>query len=201
MYISFAGLIGSGKTTIATILSEQTSIPLYKEVVSENRYLPDFYKYIGIDGINPYAFQLEVYILLNRWKQQLEIIRSGHGGIQDRSIYEDIYFITHLYINNNLSEKDYITCKELYEMIIKETPKPDMIVFLDVPPKIAYQRAKRRGRDMEKEIPLEYFVSLSKYYDAFIELMKTFGCSVLHVPYDEKNKIEDIVFNIKKISN
>ena len=85
MYISIAGLIGVGKTTLATRLSEFYKCRVYEEGLS--KYLNDFYK-----DQKQYSFQLQIDLLNRRYVQQQEIIWSGKDAIQDRTIYEDPIF-------------------------------------------------------------------------------------------------------------
>lgn len=70
-----------------------------------NEYLEDFYK-----DQKTYAFPLQVYLLNKRFKQQQQIIWSGKGGVQDRTIYEDSVFARMLKDSGMMSERDYRTC-------------------------------------------------------------------------------------------
>jgi deoxyadenosine kinase len=87
VFIVISGLIGAGKSTLATALAKRLSLPVYYEPVTNNTYLEDFYK-----DTAKYSFAMQVYLLNARFKQQQEIIWGGKGGVQDRSIYEDSIF-------------------------------------------------------------------------------------------------------------
>ena len=108
IFISISGLIGAGKSTLATKLAEKMSLPCFYEPVMDNEYLADFYK----DPAR-YSFPLQVelltttptiiifplffsfikiYLLNRRFQQHQSIIWQGQGGVQDRTIYEDSVF-------------------------------------------------------------------------------------------------------------
>ena len=63
------------------------NLPVFFEPVLDNAYLEDFYRDKG-----RYAFPLQVYLLNRRFQQHQQIIWSGKGGVQDRTIYEDTVF-------------------------------------------------------------------------------------------------------------
>ena len=67
-YIAIEGVIGVGKTTLATILSEKLGAQLQVEEVEENPFLEKFY-----DDMRRYAFQTQIFFLLSRYRQQMEI--------------------------------------------------------------------------------------------------------------------------------
>ena len=78
MFISISGMIGAGKSTLATALAKKLNLPVYYEPVIDNVYLEDFYK-----DMKKYSFPLQVYLLNRRFAQQLQqIVWSGKGGIQ-----------------------------------------------------------------------------------------------------------------------
>jgi deoxyadenosine kinase len=87
MFISISGLIGAGKTTLATALAKELNLPVYYEPVIDNEYLSDFY-----GDPKKYSFALQIYLLNRRFRQQQQIVWQGVGGVQDRTIYEDSVF-------------------------------------------------------------------------------------------------------------
>ena len=82
-----------------------------------NEYLEDFYK-----DQKTYAFPLQVYLLNKRFKQQQQIIWSGKGGVQDRTIYEDSVFARMLKDSGMMSERDYRTCRHPLVLIGPRLP-------------------------------------------------------------------------------
>ena len=84
IFIGIAGMIGAGKSTLATALGEHLGIDAYYEPVKDNEYLEDFYR-----DTKSYSFAMQVYLLNRRFQQHQEIIWKGQSAVQDRTIYED----------------------------------------------------------------------------------------------------------------
>ena len=89
MHIAIAGNIGSGKTTLTTMLAKRYGWKPRYESVEYNPYLDDYYK-----NIKRWSFAMEVFFLKERFKDLLEISRSDTDVIQDRTIYEGVYVFT-----------------------------------------------------------------------------------------------------------
>lgn len=88
MHIAIAGNIGSGKTTLTTMLAKRYGWKPRFESVDYNPYLEDYYK-----DIKRWSFPMEVFFLKERFKDLLEISRSDESVVQDRSIYEGVYVL------------------------------------------------------------------------------------------------------------
>lgn len=164
LFIGICGVIGAGKTTLASSLGKVLNLPIYYEEVIENSYLEDFYK-----NMSKYAFPLQIYLLNRRFKQHQQIIWQGKGGVQDRTIYEDSVFAKMLKDSGLMEERDYKTYIELFSNMSNFMRKPNLIIYLEVTPEQSMQRIKLRNRNMESNIPLDYLVNLSKAYDLFIK--------------------------------
>ena len=164
MYIAIAGNIGSGKTTLTTLLAKHYGwIPRFEDVAF-NPYLDDYYK-----DIHRWSFNLEVYYLKQRFRDLLTIAKSEKTIIQDRSIFEGVYVFT---ANNkdmgNLDERDYQTYMELFEQMMGVAKLPELMIYLrsSVPHLVA--NIQKRGRDYEQTIQLEYLKGLNNRYEDFI---------------------------------
>ena len=89
MHIAIAGNIGSGKTTLTTLLAKHYRYEPHFEQVDDNPYLNDFYK-----DMQRWSFNLQVFFLRSRFAQLSELQISGKKVIQDRTIYEDCLLYT-----------------------------------------------------------------------------------------------------------
>ena len=78
MHIAIAGNIGSGKTTLTTLLSKHFGWKPHYEAVDDNPYLVSFY-----DDMQRWAFNLQIYFLNSRFRQILDIRNSGENVVQD----------------------------------------------------------------------------------------------------------------------
>ena len=157
MHIAIAGNIGSGKTTLTTLLAKHYGWTPKFEAVDFNPYIDDYYK-----DIKRWSFNLEVYYLKHRFRDLIEISKSDKTVIQDRSIFEGVYVFT---ANNkamgNLSDRDFDTYMELFEQMVYMVKYPDLMIYLraSVPHLVA--KIQKRGRDYAQTIQLGYLENLN----------------------------------------
>ncbi|GIQ89919.1 hypothetical protein KIPB_012534, partial [Kipferlia bialata] len=127
--IGLSGLIGAGKTTLAKAIGQVLDLPVYKEPVEDNEYLADFY-----NDMSKYGFPMQIYLLNRRFEQYQEIVWSGKGAVQDRTMYEDAVFCRILADGGNIEKRDYHTYLRLFKNMSTFMRHPDFIVHLDVSP-------------------------------------------------------------------
>ena len=164
MHIAVAGNIGSGKTTLTTMLAKHYGWEARFEPVDYNPYLEDYYK-----DIPRWSFNLEIYFLKQRFRDLLEIAQSEKTIIQDRTIYEGVYVFT---ANNkamgNLSDRDFDTYMELFEQMMTIVKYPDLMIYLKAEVPHLVQNIQKRGRDYEQTMPIDYIENLNTRYNEFI---------------------------------
>ena len=164
MYIAIAGNIGAGKTTLTKMLAKYYGWEPRFESVSFNPYLEDYY-----GDIKRWAFCLETYFLKERFKDMLVVQQSSHTIVQDRSIFEGVYvFVRNNYERGDLSERDFTTFMELFDLMKSQMKMPDMMIYLrkSVPALIA--QIQKRGRDYEQSMQIDYLKDLNAKYEDFI---------------------------------
>lgn len=184
VFIGIAGLIGAGKTTLATALGEHLKLPVYYEPVADNEYLADFYR----DTKN-YSFSMQIYLLNRRFQQHQEIIWRGGGGVQDRTIYEDAVFAKTLVDQDLMDERDYRTYLSLFKHMSNFMCRPNVIVYLDLTPESSMARIKERSRGVESGISMDYLVSLRDAYESFItDISRT--VPVIRVNWEEYKDVD-----------
>lgn len=164
MYIAIAGNIGSGKTTLTTLLSKHYKWKPHFEAVDNNPYLNDYYK-----DVPRWSFNLEVFFLKERFRNLLEISQSQVPIIQDRSIFEGVYVFT---ANNKdmgyLSDRDYETYMELFNCMVSVVNYPRLLIYLRSSVPHLVENIQKRGREYEQAIPLQYLENLNNRYEDFI---------------------------------
>lgn len=164
MHIAIAGNIGSGKTTLTTMLARRYGWKPRFESVDYNPYLEDYYK-----DIKRWSFPMEVFFLKERFKDLLEIRQSKESVVQDRSIYEGVYVFTeNNYAMGNLDDRDYETYMELFEDMTDAVRFPDLMIYLRSSVSHLVSNIEKRGREYEQKMPLDYLESLNRRYDEFI---------------------------------
>jgi deoxyadenosine/deoxycytidine kinase len=166
MHIAIIGNIGAGKTTLTQMLGEHYKWEVMYEAVEGNPYLADFYS-----DMKRWAFNLQIYFLNNRFAQVQKIRSTTYATvIQDRTIYEDAFiFARNLFESGIMTERDYQTYQLLFQSIINTVSQPDLLIYLKAGiPKLLSQ-IKKRGRDFESDISVNYLASLNGYYEDFVK--------------------------------
>lgn len=193
VFIGIAGLIGAGKSTLATSLGEHLGLPVYYEPVADNDYLEDFYR-----DTARYAFATQIYLLNRRFAQHQEIIWRGGGGVQDRTIYEDAVFAKTLVDLGLMEERDYRTYLDLFRHMSNFMCRPNLIIYLDVKPQVSLDRIAQRSRDVESGITLEYLEALYAEYERFIaDISKS--VPVIRVDWDRFRDAEEMAELIERV--
>ena len=179
MHIAVAGNIGAGKTTLTELLSKHYGWTPNYEDVDDNPYLNDFY-----NDMQRWSFNLQIYFLNSRFKQIIAIRKSGKTVIQDRTIYEDAYiFARALHAMGNLSERDYLAYRQVFNLIVQNLPAPALLVYLKAPVPVLLARIQQRARNIETGITGEYLSLLDSFYE---DWMQTFDiCPVLTLRTDD----------------
>ncbi len=168
MHIGVAGNIGSGKTTLTRMLAEHYGWTPQYEAVTYNPYLEDYYK-----DISRWSYNLETYFLAQRFKDLLEISKSDDVIIQDRTILEGVYiFVANNKALGNLSDRDFDTYMQLFELMMSMVRLPDLLIYLKSSVPHLVSQIQKRGRDYEQGISLEYLSGLNERYESWISSYK-----------------------------
>ena len=179
MHIAVAGNIGSGKSTLTRMLARHYGWEARFEAVDHNPYLEDYYR-----DIHRWSFNLEVYFLKERFRDLIEIAKSDHTIVQDRSIFEGVYvFMQNNKAMGNLSDRDYETYMELFEQMMSVVHYPDLIIYLRASVPHLVGNIQKRGREYEQTMKLEYLENLNRRYDEFI--YKMYKGKVMVIEKDE----------------
>ena len=168
MHIGIAGNIGCGKTTLTRKLSEYYGWTPRYESVTYNPYLEDYYS-----DIPRWSFNLEVYFLAQRFKDILDIRRSDEVIIQDRTILEGVHiFVENNYRMGNLSDRDFRTYMDLFELMMSLVKEPDLLIYIKSSVPHLVSQIQKRGREYEQGISLDYLAGLNSLYEKWIDSYK-----------------------------
>jgi len=164
MHIAIAGNIGSGKTTLTGLLAKHYKWEAQLEDVVDNPYLDDFY-----NQMERWSFNLQVYFLNSRFRQILQIRKSGKDIIQDRTIYEDAHiFAPNLHAMGLMTNRDYENYKSLFDLMETLVQGPDVLIYLRSSIPNLVSQIHKRGRDYENSISIDYLSRLNERYEAWI---------------------------------
>ena len=165
IFISIAGNIGSGKSSLTRRLAEKFSWIPYYESVADNPYLSDFYA-----DMERWSFNLQIYFLAHRFNTHKEIVERPNSVIQDRSIYEDVeIFARNLHKLGKMSDRDHQTYTNLFAEMTSYLRPPDLLVYLQANVETLVKQIKARGRDFEKDIDVNYISELNNSYEEWIK--------------------------------
>lgn len=184
-FLSIAGNIGSGKSSLTRMISEEFGWTPYYESVQDNPYLADFY-----GNMNRWSFNLQVYFLSHRFKIHKEILELGTSVVQDRSIYEDVeIFARNLFDMGRMDERDFENYSNLFYEMTSYLKAPDLLVYLKAEIPTLLKQIKIRGRDFEKSIEQTYLEKLNNSYNEWIEKY-SYGKKII-IETDELDFVND----------
>ena len=184
-FILVAGNIGAGKTSLTERLAGRLGWLTGFESVADNPYLADFYA-----DMHQWSFHLQVFFLGHRAEQHLALARHPQSAIADRSIYEDAHiFARVLHHLGNLNERDYNAYRHVYELVVANLPRPDLLLYLTAPVAVLEKRIRRRARPIEAAITADYLALLETFYE---EWMNSFDlCPVLTIRTHQLNFVSN----------
>lgn len=199
-YIAIEGNIGAGKTTLASKIAEDCNAKLVLERFADNPFLPKFYK-----DQSRYAFPLEMSFLADRY-QQLTDDLAQFDLFKDFIVADYHIFKSLIFAKVTLQEDEYRLYKNLFDIIYKEMPKPDLYVYLYQNTERLLANIKKRGRSYEQEIPADYLEKINQGYLDYIKTQTDLNILIIDVSdLDFVKKQEDYVFILnaikKKIEN
>lgn len=164
MHVAIAGNIGAGKTTLTKLLAKHYNWKPHYESVDENPYLDDFY-----GEMERWSFNLQVFFLNSRFRQVLELRKSGKDIIQDRTIYEDAsIFAPNLHAMGLMTNRDFSNYSSLFELMENLVTPPDLLIYLRGSIETLVGQIHKRGRDYENSISIDYLSRLNERYEAWI---------------------------------
>jgi len=164
MHVAIAGNIGAGKTTLTKLLAKHYNWKPHYESVDENPYLDDFYA-----EMERWSFNLQVFFLNSRFRQVLELRKSGKDIIQDRTIYEDAsIFAPNLHAMGLMTNRDFSNYSSLFDLMENLVTPPDLLIYLRGSIETLVGQIHKRGRDYENSISIEYLSRLNERYEAWI---------------------------------
>lgn len=173
MLINIEGLIGVGKTTLTNELDGAK----FFEPVESSTFLELYY-------LNPHrwAFSMQVNMLFERFKmlQVAQYQSIDKDVILDRSFYGDYAFALVQRKEGLFTDKEFETYKKMFKYLLPQLTLPDLIIWLDCPLEIIFERIKKRGRGCENTISFEYMKDLYNAYQIVLAELNKY-CTIVNV--------------------
>jgi deoxyadenosine/deoxycytidine kinase len=159
-YIAIEGVIGVGKTSLARFMSERLSAGLILEQSEENPYLEDFYR-----DPQRFAFQLQLFFLISRYRQLLNI--PQRDLFHSHLIADYIFAKDRIFAHLNLERRDLILYDKVATLMERELPKPDLVIYLQSSTERLIEHIRRRNRKIERNISTDYIRQLNEAYNSY----------------------------------
>lgn len=159
-FIAIEGVIGAGKTSLATLLAEQRKARLVLEEYEDNPFLPKFY-----EDRNRYAFQTQLAFLASRFKQQQNMM--AQDLFHDLTISDYIFDKDRIFARLNLGEDELALYDTIFNIMSGLTVQPNLIVFIQSSVDRLIQNINLRGRTYEQHITPDYLRELNTAYNHF----------------------------------
>jgi deoxyguanosine kinase len=184
-----------GKTSLALKLAERFNAQVLLENIEDNPFLDKFYQ-------NPkrYGFQIQIFFLLRRYQHSLELDQKG---LFKSAIVSDYLFDKdRIFAKANLEDKEFWLYEQLFQLLKRRVPAPDLVIFLQAKTEILMERIRRRNKEYEKPISYKYLDEINQafndfffhYSDSPILVVNASDIDFVNVPED----FEDLVNEIKR---
>jgi deoxyadenosine/deoxycytidine kinase len=161
-HIAVEGAIGAGKTALAERLATRLDAALVLED-PENPFLADFYA--ERPGA---ALQTQLFYLLNRHRQQTSLRQTDLFSQVTVSDY--LFDRDKIFAYLNLDDNELFIYQRLFELLSRDIPAPDLVIYLQAPTEVLLRRLRNRYRDPDTDVPSadpEYVKELNEAYNHF----------------------------------
>jgi deoxyadenosine/deoxycytidine kinase len=192
-YIVVEGPIGVGKTSLVDLLAERLDARKLMEVADDNPFLPEFYK-----DSRRYAFQTQLWFLLNRFRQQQELAQSDL--FRQTLITDYLFAKDKIFAYLTLEDHELALYERVHGLLQGRVPTPDLVILLQANTEELVRRIAVRGKRYEREISRKYLEDLNAAYTHFFFHYSASPLLVVNTSdIDFVNRREDLEDLIKKI--
>ena len=161
-YIAIEGAIGAGKTALAERLGTRLDATVVLDD-SENPFLADFYA-----GRSGAPFQTQLFYLLNRHRQQTTMQQADL--FSQLTVCDYLFDKDKIFAYMNLDDNELFIYQRLYDLLARDVPHPDLVVYLQTPTDVLLRRIHSRRMDAEAvalQPEDEYLRELNEAYHHF----------------------------------
>ncbi len=186
MILGICGNIGAGKSSLTALMEEHLGFRGVYEAVDESPFLQDFYS-----DMKRWAFHSQLFFLIKRFDFLKRVNTEGAVILQDRTIYEDVeIFARNLHLMGYIDSRDWKLYLDTYKTLSDHLNRPTGLIYVKCSVPVLLKRIKKRGREFESDIKLEYISRLNELYDNWID--ETTFCRKLIIDGDKYDFMESI---------
>ena len=174
-YIAIEGNIGSGKTSLSNLMSDEFNAKIVLERFADNPFLPKFY-----DDQERFAFPLEMSFLADRYQQLTDDL--AQFDLFKNFIVSDYYiFKSLIFAQVTLQKEEYALYRKMFDIMYKEISKPDLYIYLYQNTDRLLENIKKRGRIYEQNIEASYLQKIHVGYTNFIKTEQDLNTLIIDV--------------------
>ena len=151
-----------GKSALAERLAARLDATLVLED-TENPFLADFYADRPGAGL-----QAQLFYLLARHRQQSALRQSDL--FSQATICDYMFDRDKIYAYLNLDDNELFIYQRLFDLLARDVPAPDLVIYLQAPTDVLLRRLKEKSRDAEAEVFVPdgpYLQELNEAYHHF----------------------------------
>lgn len=185
-YIAIEGNIGSGKTSLTKMISDEFNAKIILERFADNPFLPKFY-----EDTTRYAFTLEMSFLADRY-QQISDDLSQLDLFSDFIVSDYDVFKSLIFSKITLGEDEFMLYRKLFYQVYKDIARPDMYIYLYQNTERLQENIRLRGREYEQTIESSYLEKINTGYLEFIKNHPEFKVKIIDISNRDfvKNRID-----------
>jgi deoxyguanosine kinase len=159
-FIAIEGVIGAGKTSLAKKIKERLNAELIMEQFEVNPFLEKFY-----GDRKRYAFQTQMFFLINRYKQQQEL---NQENLFTQFLVSDYLFEKDkIFAYLNLNGEELKLYESIFPLLSRNLRKPDLVIYLQSGVERLMHNIRKRSRKIERNLTRSYIEELSEAYNHF----------------------------------
>jgi len=195
-YIIVDGLIKSGKTRLAEILSEKLNSRLILDN-KDNPFLTDYYGHLA-NGDNSLPLKTQLIFLLNRYSQQVEI--NQKGLFQKTTVSDYIFYRDGIYAHLTLNDEELEIYKKIFKIFSENIVQSDLVIYLQISFAEMLKRIRENGDESERNAPNEYWREVFEAYNYYFFNFKTSPLLVVNmekIDLENKTDIDNLMKEIK----
>ncbi len=174
-YICIEGNLGSGKTSLVSMLCREFNGKEIMESFENNPFLPLFYE-------NPdrYAFTVELFFMTERYKQ-LQAHLSNPDLFSNHTIADFFFTKSLLFARKNLGADEYRLFQMLFSVLDKSFPNPDILVYLHRDTSHLLKNIKERNRPYEQTLKADYLLKIQDSYFEYLRNITSYPVLILDI--------------------
>lgn len=159
-FIAIEGVIGAGKTSLAKKIKERLNAELVLEQFEANPFLEKFYT-----DRKRYAFQTQMFFLINRYKQQQEL--NQENLFTEFHVSDYVFEKDRIFAYLNLNGEELKLYESIFPLLSRNLRKPDLVIYLQSGVDRLMFNIKKRSRKIERNLTRSYIEELSEAYNHF----------------------------------